>query len=182
MINHNSAGRMSTSDAPTLTRKRTQPSRLALGKQINTLFRDGKWHPFETIVTKTGGRAKKVWGTLDRMWRWGTYETKCERKKVGTEYHFRLSPEEKQISVQELIEKLGPILKELEVQGRANAATMSPPTVRIMTAKIQKLLEGWAERPSADRDTATRSPSTRPIIGGPNGPFNRRRQLSAGEV
>ena len=156
--------------------------RLALGKQIKAQFSDGKWHPFETIVTKTGGRAKKVWGTLDHMWRYGTHKTKCERKKVGTEYHFRLSPKDKQISVQELIEKLTPILKELEVQGRANAATMSPPTVRIMTAKIQKLLEGWAERPSADRDTATRSPSTGPTIGGPNGPFKRRHQLSAGEV
>jgi hypothetical protein len=125
-------------------------SRLMLGKQIKAQFSDGKWHSFETIVTKTGGRAKKVWSTLDLMSRWGTYKTKCERKKVGTEYHFRLSPKDKQISVQELIEKLTPILKELEVQGRANAATMSPPTVRIMTAKIQKLLEGWAERPSAD--------------------------------
>ena len=79
------------------------------------------------------------------MMRWGTYKTKCERKKVGKEYHFRLSPRDKQISVHELIEKLTPILKELEVQGRANAATMSPPTVRIMTAKIQKLLKEWAE-------------------------------------
>jgi len=125
-------------------------SRLVLGKQIKAHCGDGEWHSFETIVTKTGGRAKKVWGTLDRMLRWGTYKTKCERKKVGTEYHFRLSPKDNQISVHELIEKLTPILKELEVQGRANAATMSPPTVRIMTAKIQKLLEGWAERPSAD--------------------------------
>ena len=125
-------------------------NRLALGEQIKAHCGDGKWHSFETIVTKTGGRAKKVWGTLDRMLRWGTYKTKCERKKVGTEYHFRLSPKDKHISVQEMIEKLTPILKELEVQGRANAATMSPPTVRIMTAKIQKLLEGWAERPSAD--------------------------------
>ena len=125
-------------------------SRLVLGKQIKAHCGDGEWHSFETIVTKTGGRAKKVWGTLDHMWRYGTHKTKCERKKVGTEYHFRLSPADKQISVHELIEKLTPILKELEVQGRANAATMSPPTVRIMTAKIQKLLEGWAERPSAD--------------------------------
>jgi hypothetical protein len=122
----------------------------ALGKQIKAQFSDGKWHSFETIVTKTGARAKKVWSVLDYMRRWGTYKIKCERKKVGAEYHFRLSPRDKQISVEELIEKLTPILKELEVQGRANAATMSPPTVRIMTAKIQKLLEGWAERPSAD--------------------------------
>jgi hypothetical protein len=130
--------------------RRKWPSRLGLGKQIKAQFADGTWHSFEAIVTATGAPAKDVWSTLDRMWRWGTYKTKCERKKVGTEYHFRLSPEEKQISVHELIEKLTPILKELKVQGRANAATMSPPTVRIMTAKIQKLLEEWAERPSAD--------------------------------
>jgi hypothetical protein len=126
-------------------------SRLALGEQIKAQFGDGKWHSFETIVTKTKAPVKKAWTTLDHMWRSGTYKTKCERKKVGTEYHFRLSPKDKQISVHELIEKLTPILKELEVQGRANAATMSPPTVRTMTAKIQKLLEEWAERPSADQ-------------------------------
>jgi hypothetical protein len=122
----------------------------SLGKQIKAEFGDGKWHPFETIVSTTGAPTKKVWSTLDHMWRSGTYKTKCERKKVGTEYHFRLSPKDKQVSVHELVERLTPILKELEVQGRANAATMSPPTVRIMTAKIQKLLEEWAERPSAD--------------------------------
>ena len=148
MINHNSAERASPmSEAPTLTltRKRNRPSGVALGKLVRAQFSDGKWHRFETIVAATGAPEKKVRSTLDRMRRWGTYKTKCDRKKVGKEYHFRLSPRDKQISVQELIEKLTPILKELEVQGRANAATMSPPTVRVMTAKIQKLLEEWAE-------------------------------------
>jgi hypothetical protein len=138
--------------------------RLGLGKQIKTEFGDGKWHSFQTIVTTTGAPAKNVWSTLDLMWRWGTYKTKCERKKVGTEYHFRLSPEEKQVSVHELIERLTPILKELEVQGRANAATMSPPTVRIMTAKIQKLLEEWADdRPAGQGTRRTRSSLARPL-------------------
>jgi hypothetical protein len=109
MINHNSAGRASPkSDAPTLTRKRKQPTRLDLGKLIRAQFSDGKWHSFETIITTTGAPAKNVWSTLDLMKRWGTYKTKCERKKVGTEYRFRLSPADKQISVQELIEKLNP--------------------------------------------------------------------------
>jgi len=139
-------------------------SRLVLGKQIKAQFGDGKWHSFETIVTKTGARAKRVWSTLDLMCRWGTYKTKCERKKIGMDYHFRLSPKDKQISVHELIEKLTPILKELEVQGRANAATMSPPTVRIMTAKIQKLLEEWADdRPAGQGTRRTRSSLTRPL-------------------
>jgi len=141
----------SKSQATALTRKRKQTSRLDLGKLIRAQFSDGKWHAFETIVSRTGAPAKNVWSTLDRMWRWGTYKTKCERKKVGTEHHFRLSPKEKQISIHELVERLTPILKELEVQGRANAATMSPPTVRIMTAKIQKLLEEWADDRPADK-------------------------------
>ena len=108
---------------------RNKPAaRPRFGKQIKAQFSDGKWHAVETIVSRIGAPAKNVWSTLDHMWRSGTYKTKCERKKVGTEYHFRLSPRDKQISVHELIEKLTPILKELEVQGRANAATMSPPT------------------------------------------------------
>jgi hypothetical protein len=144
--------------------QRKRPSRLDLGKLIKALFSDGKWHSLETIVTTTGAPVKSVWSTLDRMSRWGTYKTKCERKKVGMEYHFRLSPADKQISVHELIEKLTPILKELEVQGRANAATMSPPTVRIMTAKIQKLLEEWADdRPAGKGTRRTRSSSARPL-------------------
>lgn len=124
---------------------KNRPVSNGLGNFIKTQFGDGKWHPFEMIVTTSGAPANRVRSTLDLMRRWGTYKTKCERKKVGKDYHFRLSPRDKQISVHELIEKLTPILKELEVQGRANAATMSPPTVRIMTAKIQKLLEEWAE-------------------------------------
>jgi hypothetical protein len=44
------------------------------------------------------------------MWRWGTYKAKCDRKKVGNEYHFRLSPRDKQISVHELIRN-SPILE-----------------------------------------------------------------------
>jgi hypothetical protein len=159
MINRNGAGCGSPkSETTALTRNRKRPFRLNLGRLIKAQFSDGKWHSLETIVIMTGAPVKNVLSTLDRMWRWGTYKTKCERKKVGTEYHFRLSQADKQISIHELIEKLTPILKELEVQGRANAATMSPPTVRIMTAKIQKLLEEWADdRPAGQGTRRTRS-------------------------
>jgi hypothetical protein len=81
-------------------------SRLMLGKQIKPQFSDGKWHSFKTIVTTIGAPAKNVWSTLDHMWRSGTYETKCERKKVGTEYHFRLSPADKQIRLRPRLERL----------------------------------------------------------------------------
>jgi hypothetical protein len=136
---------MSNTRTLTPTRLRRPPLSVGLGKPILAQFGDGKWHRLETIVDATGAPENHVQSILDRMRRWGTYKSKCERKKVGNQYHFRLSPRDKQISVHELIEKLTPILKELEIQGRANAATMSPPTVRIMTAKIQKLLKEWAE-------------------------------------
>jgi hypothetical protein len=148
MIDHNSAERASPkSKVPTLKliRKRKRPSRLDLGRRIKAQFGDGKWHAFEAIVTSTGAPAKNVRSTLDLMQRWGTYKTKCERKKVGTQYHFRLSPKEMQISTYELIEKLGPIVKELKIHGKSNAATWSAPSVLILAAKIQKLLDEWAE-------------------------------------
>jgi hypothetical protein len=148
----------------TMPTVRNKPASRLLGKQIKAQFCDGRWHPFETIVRTTGAPAKNVWSTLDLMRRWQTYGVKCERKKIGTEYHFRLSPRARQISVHELIEKLTPILKELDVQGRANAATMSPPTVRIMTAKIQKLLEEWADdRPAGLGTRRIRSSPARPF-------------------
>jgi hypothetical protein len=50
---------MATSKKPAL--------RLGLGKQIKTEFGDGKWHAFETIVSRTGAPAKNVWSTLDLM-------------------------------------------------------------------------------------------------------------------
>lgn len=136
---------MAKTRSPTPTRPRRPPLSVGLGVPILAQFGDGKWYRLETIAAATGAPEDHVHSILDRMRRWGTYHSRCDRKVVGKEYHFRLSPRDKQISVHELIEKLTPILKELEVQGRANAATMSPPTVRIMTAKIQKLLKEWAE-------------------------------------
>ena len=59
---------------------------------------------FGTIVAATGAPADHVRLILDHMRRWGTYKSKCDRKKVGKEYHFRLSPADNQISVHELIE------------------------------------------------------------------------------
>jgi hypothetical protein len=86
MINHNSAGRASTkSQAHALISNRRRPSRMGLGKLIKAQFSDGKCHSFDTIVAMTQAPVGNVWSTLDLMWRWGTYKTKCERKKVGTQ-------------------------------------------------------------------------------------------------
>jgi hypothetical protein len=74
-------------------------------------------------------------------------------RKSGLNTTSAFRPKKSKSVFHELIERLTPILKELEIQGRANAATMSPPTVRIMTAKIQKLLEEWADdRPAGQGD------------------------------
>ena len=86
MLNHNGAKRasqMSETRTPTLTRKRRPPLSVGLGKPILAQFGDGKWHRLETIAAATGAPANHVQSILDRMRKWGTYKSKCDRKKVG---------------------------------------------------------------------------------------------------
>ena len=44
----------------------------------------------------------------------------------------------------ELIEKLAPIIKELKAEGKKNMATMSPATVSHLAGKLSNLLDEWA--------------------------------------
>ena len=90
-----------------MTRESKRAS-LHIGKQIKAQFCDGKWHSVETIAAATGARVENVWTVLNGMRLHGYHKTKADRKKVGAEYHFRLSPKEKQISVHELIERPHP--------------------------------------------------------------------------
>src|SRR5262245_60149725 len=80
--------------APMVTRKKAAARQL--GKQIKAQFCDGKWHSVETIAAATGARMQNVRTILTGMWLYAYHKTKADRKKVGPEYHFRLSPKDKQ--------------------------------------------------------------------------------------
>ena len=49
------------------------------------------------------------------------------------------------VSVDELKEKLTPIIQKLMVEGKKNAATASPPSVLVAAHDLKKLLDAWVE-------------------------------------
>jgi hypothetical protein len=118
--------------------------RPSIGKSIKEKFADGKWHPLDTIVEGVGADKKHVLDTINGMSKNGNYGCKVERKRVGANTEFRIFKEEKTISLDELIEKLAPIIKELKAEGKKNMATMSPATVAHLAGKLSNLLDEWA--------------------------------------
>ena len=77
-------------------------------------------------------------------WR-SQHGAKAERKKVGKEIHYRIFEQDKAVSVQELAEKLTPIIKALDAEGKKTAVTTIPFEVRCIAARLQKLLDEWAQ-------------------------------------
>jgi transcriptional regulator with XRE-family HTH domain len=124
-----------------------------LAKAVRDQFADGKWRALETIAElvsvdgQTGAPADEVQETLRNMVKGDTKFVTCEKKPVKNTHHYRLFPQERQVSTVELTEKLAEPLARLKEQGKANMATMSPPTVAYWTATIQTLLNEWSGRP-----------------------------------
>jgi len=77
-------------------------------------------------------------------WR-SSYGAKAEWKRVGKERHYRIFKQDKTVSVEELITKLRPIVEGLKVEGKKNMATMVPAEVAMLAARLEHLLNEWAE-------------------------------------
>jgi hypothetical protein len=118
-----------------------------LGKQIIETYADGKWHDMVIVARRINAPVEDVRGVMENILVHKTFKCTAEKKEVAKTFHYRIFPQERQISTVELVEKLQPLLNVLEEQGRCNTATMSPPTVAFHTAKIQTLLNEWAGRP-----------------------------------
>jgi transcriptional regulator with XRE-family HTH domain len=116
-----------------------------IGPSIVKQFADGKWHKLDTIVAHAAAPAQDIWRTLNQMRRKGSYGAKCESEKVGKSFQFRIFKQEKMVSVQELTEKLGPLIKGLEAEGKKSPATTSPGTVARLTALLKRHIEEWGE-------------------------------------
>jgi hypothetical protein len=58
----------------------------------------------------------------------------------------------------------GVLLRELRVQGRANMATMSPPTVSILTQTLQRLIERWPNEPLQTRKRLAAAKNSHAIL------------------
>jgi hypothetical protein len=114
-----------------------------IGAAIVEQFGDGKWHSQAIIAKALDTTEDHVATTLETMRKMQTYGAKSERKQVGASYAFRIFRKENMISSNELVDKLGPIIKGLKAEGKKNAATMSPGTVAHLAAQLQRLLDEW---------------------------------------
>jgi len=125
------------------------PRRPPIGTEIVEKFADGKWHSVQAIVNKVEQEFEHVRNTLEGMTKNQTYGVKTEKRTPGLKTlptsQFRIFKPDKMISSSELIEKLTPILKGLEEQGRASAAAAAPQVVRDLAYRLRKLLEEWTQ-------------------------------------
>jgi len=123
----------------------TAPRRPKIGNRIREQFADGKWHNLDVIAAKLDADVDHVRETLDGISKNQTYDCRAEKKKVGTGSAYRVFKLDKTISLDEIVEKLTPILLGLEVEGKKTMATMAPAAVAILAHKLRTLLKEWSE-------------------------------------
>ena len=58
---------------------------------------------------------------------------------------WRTLKQDKTVSVNELTMKLRPIVEGLKIEGKKNMATMVPAEVAMLAARLERLLNEWAE-------------------------------------
>jgi len=115
------------------------------GHEIKQKFGDGKWHGLDEIVAELGHDERDVAATLKGMQGNQNYKVQVETMLRGREQrpHFKIYPLEKSVGSIELAEKLGPLIKELKLEGKKNMATMVPANVAYFAEKLQRLLDEW---------------------------------------
>ncbi|MCP3473810.1 hypothetical protein NLM33_26195 [Bradyrhizobium sp. CCGUVB1N3] len=106
-------------------------------------FGDGKWHEADAIAKALNTDVDHVDGAMRMMTKYGTHGAKAEKRSYGTSHRYRIFKQDRAIGSAELLEKLTPIIKGLEAEGRSSAAAASPAAVRILAGKLRKLLDEW---------------------------------------
>ena len=121
------------------------PMSQKVGRGIIAKLRPGKWYSAKTVAEDADITERDVHSVLRTMcWR-PAHGAKAERKKVGNQIHYRIFKQEKTVSVEELTTKLRPIVEGLKAEGKKNMATMVPAEVAMLAARLERLLNEWAE-------------------------------------
>jgi len=120
--------------------------KLNVASKIIEHFADGKWHSLDAIAEKIDAPRKDIEHTFALMiGKPRNYKAKCEKKPVGKSFSYRLFKQHRAIAASELLEKLAPIVKGLEEQGRRNMVTVSLTAVAVFAGQLRKLLDEWTE-------------------------------------
>jgi len=120
-----------------------KPSR-GLADKLMARFADGKWHALDNIAVRLDQPQATIEATLKMLPR-STYHAKVEQKRVGLKQHYRIFRQDRTVSLQELIEKFGPIIEELKQQGNTNAATVSIGAVKHCAHRLEQIIDEWSE-------------------------------------
>jgi predicted transcriptional regulator len=104
-----------------------------------------KWRSLREIADIAGISQPAASGVMHNIQTNRKHHVKVETKRVGKEVQYRIFKQDKTVSVDELTEKLTPIIDGLIAEGRKNMATMVPATVAMLAAKLKRLLDEWAE-------------------------------------
>jgi hypothetical protein len=124
---------------------RKPPMSPTVGRDMIAKLRPGKWYSAKTVAEDAGITERDVHSVLRTMcWR-PAHGAKAERKKVGNQIHYRIFKQDKSVSVDELTTKLRPIVEGLKAEGKKNMATMVPAEVAMLAARLERLLNEWAE-------------------------------------
>ena len=119
--------------------------RPSIRKLIKDQFANGKWHSIDKIVERLRADKNHVLETIKGMSKTGDFCCRVERKRVGQHIEFRIFTKDKTVSVEELTTKLRPIVEGLKAEGKKNMATMVPAEVAMLAARLERLLNEWAE-------------------------------------
>lgn len=124
-----------------------KPRNSTLTKLILDRFADGKRHALATIVAACEAPAEEVENTLGYFGRTNnSYGVVMEKTPYGTSYKVRLvrPTKNRDARTSALLQDLGPIIEQLEAEGKKNMATASPAQVAMLTHKLKAILDKWA--------------------------------------
>jgi hypothetical protein len=87
---------------------------------------------------------------------------RCERKRYGASWQYRLFPTNgrESVTADEIITKLGPIVRDLITEGKKHLATISPSMMAQAGVRLQKVLDEWTGSNRTARATERRLPQS----------------------
>jgi hypothetical protein len=104
-----------------------------------------KWRNATEIANRTGLPVCDVARVIHTIQTSHQHRATVETKRAGKQLHYRIFKKDKTVSTHELTTKLRPIVEGLKAEGKKNMATMVPAEVAMLAARLERLLNEWAE-------------------------------------
>jgi hypothetical protein len=126
---------------------RHKPKKLPSDTSVTVIRRcaGAKWRSAKEVADRTGIAEGHVARVIHVIRTSHKHRARVETKRVGKETHYRIFKQDKTVSAHELTTKLRPIVEGLKAEGKKNMATMVPAEVAMLAARLERLLNEWAE-------------------------------------